>query len=268
MTDACELCTAPTRDGAYACDGCGDTFAKDLREVVEWLADDLETAVGGAKGVRFDKIGRATGGSADASPRVNLRAAELYRLLHQRLSDAVDHCTERRIRHVATTDASAARTVEAMASWLRWRIDGLTLDPGGPGHIGGITETVDRARRLAEWEPPERRFLGPCELCGEGHVYAEGDDIEAICNRCEAAFAADLRRVRMLEEIDGMLFDAKDIARLSTHLGLHRDREKVRKQVNLWHHRKVIVAHVGDGEGAKFLFGDVWRRLVAQDLAG
>jgi hypothetical protein len=266
----CELagCTRPTRDAAYVCDDCGDGFARDLKALVDWLDEDLETSVAGAKGVQY-RAGRTTGG--EAGLRVNWRAAALYRHLQRALCDAVDHCLEVDTRHSSPDKAEPARTISAMALWLTWRVDGLSLDPKGPKHAGEIGRLVDQARELVFWVPPERRFLGACDLCKGslgGHVYAEGDAEEAFCNRCATAFPAEVRRAELLAKLDDRLLDAADIARLSTHLGLHKDREKVRKQVNQWRHRRVIEIRSGEGEDAKFRFGDVWRRLVAQDQAG
>jgi hypothetical protein len=262
--DICDIpdCGRPTTN-AFVCDPCADGFANDLKALIDWLDDDLETCISGAKGVRYSN--GAPRGGGDPGLRVNWRATELYRQLQRALCDAVDHCIEAKVRHVATTDTDPSRTITAMASWLCWRIDGLALDPAGPRHVAAIGGLVDKAKAVAAWEPPERRFLGPCEICGQGHVYAEDEALEAICDRCETAFAADLRRVDMLKTMDQMLFDAAEIANLSTYLGLRKDREKVRKQVNLWHHRGIIEAKSGDGEESKFLLGDVRHRLEAQN---
>lgn len=262
--DACGICTRPTRDSAYACDSCGDTFANDLKALVDWLDEDLETSVGGAKGVEY-KHGRLSGGGGDEGLRVNWRAAKLYRELQRALCDAVDRCLEARIRHVSTSDAEPARTVSAMAEWLRWRVDGMALDIQGPRHVKVIGDLVDQAKEIVFWTPPERQFLGDCNLCGEGDVYVEGGAEEAYCSRCEKAFPAEVLRVELVTKLHDRLMTAAEIAKLSTYLGLRDDRGRVEGRIRSWRHRGRIVSHGGDGEAGRYRFGDVYLLLVARE---
>lgn len=268
MTSTCGLtdCARPTRDEAYVCDTCGDQFAADLKDLVDWLDEDLETSVSGTKGVQY-RAGRTSGGG-EAGLRVNWRAAELYRSLHRTLCDAVDHCLEVGTRNSSPTKGEPGRTIAAMAGWLQWRVDGLALDPAGPTHAGALAGLVERAKALVFWVPPERRFLGACELCGKdnqaGYVYAEGDADEAYCNRCEQAFPAEVRRQEMLAELDDRLMTAAEIARVSTYLGLQDNRDQVRRCIVTWHHRGRL-APSGDGDTARFRFGEVLPLLLERE---
>lgn len=262
QNDTCGICTRPTRNAAYTCDDCGDSFASDLKALVDWLDEDLETSVGGAKGVEY-KHGRLSGGGGDEGLRVNWRAAKLYRELQRALCGAVDHCLEARVRHVSKTNAEPARTVSAMAEWLRWRVDGLALDAQGPKHVKAIGDLVDQAKAVVFWTPPERQFLGSCSLCGEGgDVYAEDGAEEAYCSRCEKAFPAEVLRVELVTKMYDKLMTAAEIAKMSTYFGLRDNRERVQWRISKWHERKRITEHGSDGAWPRFRFGDIYPLLL------
>lgn len=257
-------CGRPAQD-QYVCDECGNDLAKDLKELVATLDEELETCIAGTKGV--DWRNGAPRGGGEAGLRINWRATEVYRRLHRALSEAVDHCVKVNTRHSSTTDDAPAATVPSMALWLTWRIDGLTLDPAGPRHIAGISKLVDKAKAIVEWEPPQQRFMGGCGVCGQGYLYAEGEADEAMCDRCERAFPAEAARSAMISELDDRIFTAVEIGKLSTYLSLNMDRERVRAKVGMWGTRKLIETRSGDGETAKYRFGDVRLRLMAEDAS-
>lgn len=269
MTDSiCDVChDRPTRDAAFVCDPCGDDWAKDLKELVESLWEDLEATIAGIKAVDWAK--GAPRGGGDTGLKVNWRATQIARELHKALSEAVDHCLGVRVHHQSTNASEPPRTAPAMALWLTWRVDGLCADITGPRHATTIGRLVDQARAVVAWQPPERRFLGPCDICGkgEGFVYAEGDAEEAYCDQCAKAFPAEVRHTALVAELDEQLFTAAEIGDLSAYLGLRRGRERVTQQIHVWCQRKVIEAKGHNGKASTFRLGDVRHRLVTQDQA-
>jgi hypothetical protein len=166
MTDnTCGLCSATVK-GAFVCEHCGDGYANDLKALVEWLHEELETTMAGTKGATAPEF---RGSKASAPPRSACAS-----------TGAPPSSTAACTAPCATPSTTASRSAPpqvapqrrprphrlAMALWLTWRVDGLCLDPKGPRH-GRRAGPPRRARQeIVAWEPPERRFLGPCEVCG------------------------------------------------------------------------------------------------------
>jgi hypothetical protein len=262
----CEVChSKPTRDKAYVCTTCADVYAAALRDLDVWLEDELDNSLHGTQGIEY-KHGRLSGGG-DGGLRVNWHVGDLQHKLLVALISTCAHCERVGTRHVSSSDETPAGAMAEMARWLRWRVDGLTLDPEAPSLMGRIASLTARARLVVD-RPADHEYLGQCEHCKRGRVYAIAGESAATCEACRKAYDADTRRRRLVAELDDRLVTAAECARLSTYLGLRDDRERVRKRVNTWHRRGRIEAHdsvLGDEAEVMFRFGDVWRLLVAED---
>lgn len=270
MTKAttCQLCQRPSRDGAYVCDACGDQFAGDLRDLGEWLGDELDVSLTGTKGVVY-KHGRLNGGGAGGDGlRVNWPVADLQRKLLAALLAAATHCSRVGTR---SSDYGGHRAdvsdIAGMATWLRWRVDGLCLDPEGPRLAERLMALAARARLLVD-RPPDHQYLGQCEGCERGRVYAIAGELTATCEMCRETYDAAERRDGLINSLLDRLVTAAEVAQLSAYLGLRKDREQVRKRVNQWHRRGRIEAHVSLTEEVTFRFGEVWLMLQADEHKG
>lgn len=263
-TTHCHLCQRPS-PGEYICSACGDLFAADLRDLGDWLGEELETSLTGAKGVEY-KHGRLQGGGSGGDGlRVNWAVADLQRKLMTALLATTMHCAKVRTRHTDYGNANADRAdIASMATWLRWRVDGLCLDPDGPRLAERLMGLAARARLLVD-RPPDHQYLGQCEGCEKGRVYAIAGELLATCEMCRATYDAGERR----DELIALLFEtpvtAAEVAQLSLYLGLRDDRVKVRKRVNTWHARGRIEPIETLDETVTFRFGDVWLLLNADE---
>ena len=171
------------------------------------------------------------------------------------------------VRNQSPSQELPADNLSALSRWLMWRVDGFALVDIGPDAVDEITSAVAHCHRLID-RPADRQYLGPCDMCDSGRLYARPGGTWARCDSCEAATEAEKIRVRLLTELDDRLCTAAEIARLSTYLGLQADRETVRKRINQWASRKRIEREAAFTDEPVFRFGIVWRLLVSEDREG
>lgn len=157
-----------------------------------------------------------------------------------------------------------ADNLPALSRWMLWRVDGLALHDIGIEAVDEISEAVQTCHRLID-RHPERQYLGSCEVCESGRIYARPGSKTATCDACDAGTDASEVRAKLLKQLEDRLCTAAEIARLSTYLGLKADREQVRKRINQWHKREVIDSHAAFSDESAFRFGDIYRKLVAAE---
>ena len=254
-------CGKPTRDAAYFCDDCGDLLARSLGEV-PWLDEQLEVTVTRTSGIDYRTLG---GAKATGTPSpVHWAASEARTHLKALLVSWVLFCEAERIRSSDANQGLPADNLPALSRWMLWRVDGLALHDIGPEAVDEITEAVQTCHRLID-RHPERQYLGGCDVCGTGRIYARPGSKWAVCDGCDAGTDAEAVRVKMLAQLDDRLCTAAEIARLSTYLGLKADREQVRKRINQWHKREQIEAHAAFSDDPAFRFGEIYAMLVASE---
>lgn len=254
-------CGKPTRDNAYVCDDCAQALSVALGEV-PWLAEELEITISGQKAATYN--GNAARGAETPSP-VHWGASEAQGHLKALLVSWARFCEAEGIRNASPHPAMAADNLPALSRWLMWRVDGLTLHDIGPEAVDEITSAVAHCHRVID-RPADRQYLGACDMCGTGRLYARQGSPWARCDACEAAEVATQRRDRLLDELDDRLCTAAEIAHLSTYLDLRADRETVRKRINQWASRKRIESEHAFSDEPVFRFGIV-RRLLEQEEA-
>lgn len=120
--------------------------------------------------------------------------------------------------------------------------------------------------------PPSKVYAGVCMICrivgDHSPLYArEGDDkVQCPADDCGWVYDVDECRDSLRSQLDGFLFTAAQIADLSTYLDVLDDREKVRKRINQWHHRGVIVpSQRTEDDEPMFVFGEVVERIREAD---
>lgn len=266
-TPSCGSCgRGRVRDEAYVCTRCADQLAGALRDVEDWLAEELDVSLSRQRGIDYRTVGGGNHGKPAERPLpADQTAAGATTLLRAALAAAVRYCHAQGVRHSSPDPGLPDGKLPELARWLRWRVDGLQLDPGGPKVVAAVTSAVARATRSVD-RRVERQYLGSCLVRGcDGGLYARHGEPLARCDECRATEDAARLRDRLLHELDDRLCTAAEIAQLCTYLGLRGDRAKVRNRINVWHKRgRIVNESVLEGDPA-FRFGIVWRLLVAED---
>lgn len=261
VTPECR-CGKPTRDSAYFCDDCGHQLSVALGDV-PWLDEELDVSTARIKGANY--AGASSKGAETPSP-VNWGASEAKSHLRAVLVSWARFCDEERVRNASPHPGLPADNLPALSRWLLWRVDGLSLLDIGPEAVDEITDAVKRAHRQVD-RPADRQYLGNCDICPEGRLYARPGGSWARCDTCDQATEAQAIRDRMLRELDDRLCTAAEIAHLSTYLGLVADRETVRKRINQWASRGKLVEHASFSDEPTYRFGAVYEMLAKAEYS-
>lgn len=259
MTNECR-CGKPTRDAAYVCETCAESLSVALGEV-PWLTEELDISITGQKAATYS--GHNARGAETPSP-VHWGASEARTHLKALLVSWARFCDDEAVRNASPHPGLPADNLPALSRWLLWRVDGLTLNEIGSDAVDEITSAVAHCHRVID-RPADRQYLGACEECDDGRLYARPGGALARCDYCGTTVEAQKLRDRMLDELDDRLCTAAEIARLSTYLGLRADRETVRKRINQWHKRERIHSEVAFADDPVFRFGIVWRLLMQDE---
>lgn len=258
MSDTTCRCGRPTRDAAFVCDDCSRSLAMVLAEV-PWLEGELATTVAGLKGVDYRTRGGTGTGTGSlvawvpAEARADLRAVLVSWTLF---------CRDEHVRNQSATQELPEDTLEAVASWLAWRVDGLSLLDVGPDAVEEITTVVDRCRRIVD-RPADREYSGRCgavtevdglDVTCERDLYARPAAKFVTCSACGTTWDVARRRALLLTEARDVLATAVEISRAVSLLGaepLTADR------VRQWAARKRLTVRGHDWAGkATYRVGD------------
>lgn len=169
----CQLCARPTGDQATACTTCAQRATQALRQVSEWLADDLvdavakQTALGGGQG------GGKPTKKAEMPLPLDLRASEALAVLHSTLVGWVRVVAE---NHHGSRPTNTTR---AMAAWLAPVMGWARGQEYGAELIDEILAAVAQALRAVD-RPQELTYAGRCPTCTQP-IYALGDRQTAHC---------------------------------------------------------------------------------------
>lgn len=263
VSECATNCGRPMRDVLLLCDQCRWELEQALAEMPA-LIDDLMITL-----TRQARIVQRNGG----------RSAEKPLPFHAKASELGDHARSVLVgwvRVLAEDNAAhyPADNIEAISIWLVSRIDDLARHEAAADMWSEITGVANDIRRVTD-RPPDRIYAGICGAdiedrpgwqCGEP-LYAKPSAELVTCRACVTVHRVDKRRQQMLDALDGMLLTAAEIARLATYLigDMDRSREQVRKLINQWHSRGLLVprSRVGD---PRFNFGEV-KILLAREQA-
>lgn len=266
MSNECR-CGRPTRDAAYACDTCGDDLARALGDVT-WLNEELEVTITRQQGIDYR---RGNGGSGAQKPSErplpgNWTASEARGHLKSILVSWALLCSEESVRSSDPRDGLPADDLVAISRWLLWRVDGLMLHEAAGDVTDEVVSAVTHCHRLID-RAPDRQYLGDCREpeCVGGRLYGRPGGSLARCTNCHTTTSADEIRKRLLGELDDRLCTAREIAELSTYLGLKASREQVRKYVEYLSRKGLVAKHPAFSDHSVYRFGEVYDLLVKRD---
>jgi len=152
--------------------------------------------------------------------------------------------------------AHAALLIAQHLDWLRHR----------PQIEEALPELIDACRELERItdRPPDRQVVGACEC--RAVLYAVARQKVITCKDCGESWDVAATRETLLNYAQGYVFTAAEIAGLLAHLDPDGNRMRLRKRINAWASRGLIVSH-GTRDGAPtFVLRDVLDRLTPRSL--
>lgn len=242
----CETCDNPTRDDAYACDGCIDHFHRALGNVA-WIDAELETTIAKQKSARA--------GNTSASPEralpIFLPAVEKRTELRSALVTIVRFCDEEGVRHQSPSNDLPSDDLIVMSRWLMWRCDGLALVDMGPEFMKAVIVAVRACERVIDL-PPDRAYAGPCHECSRD-LYHRPGAVQVKCAGCGSTWDRRELMEWMRGQVEDRLVTASEGATLLGRFGL----ETSLRVIYGWAERNRLVQH-GDRDGrAVYRFSDL-----------
>lgn len=262
MTDVtiCQAaaCMRPSDDWIL-CRDCGRVLTEVLTDM-GWMLDELDLVLTGQ--VRY--VSQSSGKSSETPMPFDVKASETRAYLMAELATAV------RLLEEANGWDARATTERAAALWLREKVSAIRLHPAGADIIDGILRWWAAAQWVID-RPSQRQYLGDCDVdpegitCG-GRIYGRAGKPEAKCDTCGGFYEAEALRKNLLDQLEGRMLTAAEIAHMSTYLGLVSDRQAVRKRINQWASRNRITSHVNaKTEATEHRFGEVYVMLLQDD---
>jgi hypothetical protein len=255
-------CDRPSDDW-IVCRVCAALFEQVLAEM-PWMLDELDTVI--TQQTRYTT--ESSGKSADTPMMFNVKASDMRGKLVTELDTAARMVADSNGWKLSHTDAAGA------SRWLMRSLTAIRLHEAGALIVDGIMATNAGCLWVID-RPAAKQYLGDCpqthgeaaliEKC-QGRIYGRQGKDRASCDTCGTEWEAALLREFLLKQLDDRLCTASEIAHLSTYLGLLAGREQVRKRINQWHTRGLIVSHETKPD-AMFRFGEVYVMLAQDDTA-
>lgn len=149
----CQLCARPTGDDATACTTCAHRATQALRQVSEWLADDLVTAIAKQTNLAAGSTGGKPTKASEAPLPLDLKASEALSVLRSTLTGWV------RVIAADHHGSLPTNTTKAMAAWLAPVIGWARSAEYAPELIDEITAAVGQAVKAVD--RPIRRIPIP-----------------------------------------------------------------------------------------------------------
>lgn len=263
-TDTCQVakCGRPA-DGWFVCAQCADELTAALHRM-PWLLTELDLVM-----AMLTRYTTGTDGSHGNSqpPGLDWAASQVRgRLVGALTLAATTIGTANGWAVWSSANGNPTDVVGAdaplHAAWLAFRITAIRLHPEGPSLTDQLVHAHDAALTLID-RPQQRQYLGDCaDLSGveqyacPGQVYGREWRAHATCDTCGLQWDANELRRHLVDALTERLVTAAEIARLATYLNLTIDRVKVRKRINQWHHRGLLISRGERAGDPAFRFGD------------
>lgn len=239
-------CTRPVDGQAYACQHCADRCARDLATIAD-LADAAHDVATGQT-----RRGPAVHGAGD-SDRLPISLGAMARL------DSATTAVTTWARHVA--EERGIHPPSAAVGGRSPRSEGVRVDQGRSGALSPLEAAarwlpahLDWCRHRREWpelardihaaarlvrsitdRPADRQLVGACEC--EVTLYARPHARTVTCAGCGREWDVDSSRQALLDHLGDRLLTAAEIAGLAVVQDPERDRQRVRKLINMWTQR-------------------------------
>jgi len=251
----CDLCSQPTGDDANTCTPCASKAATALRQIHEWLADDLTTAM-----ARQTALTEPNGGKTPRHTQplpINLKASEALSVLHNTLA------TWTRILTDNNTTRPQSTTTKDLAAWLAPVITWARTRPYGAELVDEILAAHQQAMHAID-HPTQLTYAGRCTTC-TAPIYALGTHQTAHCQTpgCDGHITnVTAARLDLLRRAPDHLVTATTAARALSTAGHPVTSRWVRHLAQQGH-----IPQVGNTHPARYRIGDIMDVLAPKETA-
>jgi hypothetical protein len=192
---------------------------------------------------------------------VDLAASAKLRPIENTIGTWARHVAEEARQTIPPPVWPSFNRTAAAARWLSLHVDWLRGRPEADEAFGELHDACRELVRLID-RPADRELVGMCD-CGKV-LYAPHGRTEVTCPvpTCELRWDVAESRAILRRALDGKLVTAAEAARLGQYLDTDRTQEQIRKLINAWSSRSLIVAHGEIDAEPAFRFGDVSERLA------
>lgn len=279
MTDTtCVCCQRPMPDQAYACTSCAHGLGSALL-VAAGHAEDAEAVI--TRQVRYGAGSRGGSGSGlDPDLRASARLAAITATIGGWARVVTEETgrqpawrpTEgplcppvgRRCEHdscAAIRRRMPASTLALETAWLSRQTGWLRKHPAAKEAFADLHTACYDLARLVD-RPVDRELVGMCD-CGRT-LYAPHGQVLVQCpgQTCQLTWHVERSREILRQALDGKLVTAAEASWLASFLDTDRTQEQIRKLINAWSSRSLIVARGEIDREPTFRFGDVAGRLA------
>lgn len=170
-------------------------------------------------------------------------------------------------RHVANELGTTLPPVRAgehpvvvASAFLLEHLDGIRGRPEAGEICRDLQAAADTIRDVVD--PPQQSIVGICD-CG-AHLYARQDANAVTCADCRTQHDVGARRVMLMKALRGYLVTAPEAAMLAVLFRPDLNHTRLRKLINKWSERGVLVAHSEIEGSPAYRFGDIMTRLSRQ----
>lgn len=284
---ACAICSNPVESSAYVCQQCTHRAGQHLRGAE--LAGEVETTVallaryaarGGSRtpepipedgpeaqrgSQRVVDFGWAA--SRERIERGALRPGRLLfdpdasRLANDAFNDVTTWARAVESDRGETVPAAGRgeHQVAVTAAWLQGQLDWIRRQRFAAEALGDLWRAGDSIRRIVD-SPPGDRIAGVCN-CG-ATMYARETAATVTCQACGESWDVERAREHLHQALRDWLVTASEAAFLMAYLGLTGDRDRSRKTIVMWAHRRRIEARGERGGDPAYRFGDILDRAT------
>lgn len=235
MTTTCITCERPVPGQEYGCPACARAAERALTAIAGLAADARDVVARQVR--RGPAIGRSGAGSR---PPLDLGAAERLAEVTNAITTWVRHVAEERGANGpeshgdGRTGMGESDGLAVASRWLCEHLEWLRHRPEWSEAHGDIT-AAERTLRAIVDGPGERELVGACP-CGTT-LYARPGRAVVTCPDCGAEWGTAESRQILIRHVEGMLLTAAEIAGLAVVQDPDRDRQRVRKLINVWTNR-------------------------------
>lgn len=237
-----------------------ERLKEQLKQVVEWLADDLDMVI--TRQTRYSfAAGKIRQGKNRETPLpFHLTAADASYDLTGTLQAWVDHVVQQR-----KVPWPGHLRSKMSAEWLINHIIHLSLCEDTDTVLDEVTHAVARVRRICD-RPVFRRYQGSCEIC-EADLWSVGNSNTIICEECKTIVSREHNDNRIDAALQARAYTALELVEIvRDRMGLTIKPKTIHDMAYRKTNPIVVRGHTYDGQNL-YNAGDVFSRIRSRKAA-